>query len=64
MILHDKSCYHAYLNYYLSFDVCASFRVSVLSVCLSAKFFFRPKWIKFGEQTSRILKFKPEGLEG
>ena len=34
--------------------------------CLSAKFFFSSKMDqirKFGEQTSRILEFKPEGLE-
>merc|ERR1712051_1106313 len=57
----------SHLNYYLSFDVCASFRVSVLSVCLSAKIFFSSKMDqirKFSEQTSRILEFKPEGLEG
>ena len=56
-----------YLNYYLSYDVCACFRVSVcLSECLSAKNFFSSKMdeiCKFGEQTSRILEFKPEGLE-
>ena len=60
-ILHNVTI--LYLNYYLSFDVCACFR---LSVFLQKKF-FRPKWIKFpkfGEQTSRILEFKPEGLEG
>ena len=52
-----------YLNYYLSGAVCPSV---CLSVCLSfcKKFFFRPKSIKFGEQTSRILEFKPEVLEG
>jgi hypothetical protein len=36
-------------------------------VCLSAKKFFSSKMDqirKFGEQTSRILEFKPEGLEG
>ena len=56
----------AHLNYYLSFDVCASFRVSVLSVCLSANKNFLSKMDqirKFGEQTSRILEFKPEGLD-
>ena len=36
-----------------------------LSECLSeCQSVFRQKWIKFGEQTSRILEFKPEGLEG
>ena len=48
-----------------------SVRVSVLvsvclSVCLSAKKNFSSKMdqiCKFGEQTSRILEFKPEGLD-
>ena len=43
---------------------CLCFR---LSVCLSAKKIFSSKMDqipKFGEQTSRILEFKPEGLEG
>ena len=45
------------------------FRLSVcLSECLSAKKKkFSSKMVKirkFGEQTSRILEFKPEGLEG
>ena len=57
-----------YLNYYLSYDVCACFRPSVCpSECLSAKKNFSSKMDqirKFGEQTSRILEFKPEGLEG
>ena len=56
-----------YLNYYLSFDVCACFRLSeCLNVCLSAKNFLSKmdQICKFGEQTSRILEFKPEGLEG
>ena len=48
--------YHKYvpnLNYYFSGAVCASVRLSVfLQKC------------KFGEQISRILEFKPEGLEG
>ena len=38
-----------------------------LSECLSANFFFSSKMDqihKFGEQTSRILEFKPEGLAG
>ena len=38
-----------------------------VSVCLSAKKKFSSKMDqirKFGEQTSRILEFKPEGLEG
>ena len=38
-----------------------------VSVCLSAKKNFSSKMDqirKFGEQTSRILEFKPEGLEG
>ena len=59
---------YVYLNYYLSYDVCACFRPSVrLSECLSAKIFFSSKMDqirKFGEQTSRILEFKPKGLEG
>ena len=46
-----------------------SVRVSAvrLSECLSAKIFFSSKMDQireFGEQTSRILEFKPEGLEG
>ena len=49
-----------YLNYYFSYDVCASFRVSVLSVFLQKK---NSLWRVFGEQTSRILEFKPEGLD-
>ena len=57
-----------YLNYYFSYDVCACFRLSVyLSVCISVKNFFSSKMDqirKFGEQTSRILEFKPEGLKG
>ena len=44
-----------------------SVRVSVLvSVCLSAKKNFSSKMDqirKFREQTSRILEFKPEGLD-
>ena len=48
-------------------SVRVSVRVSVcLSECLSAKKFFSSKMdeiCKFGEQTSRILEFKPEGLE-
>ena len=54
-----------HLNYYFSYDVSACFR---LSVCLSfCKNFFSSKMDqirKFGEQTSRILEFKPKGLEG
>ena len=58
-----------YLNYYFSYDVCACFRLSeCLSVCLSV--FLQKKILmgmdqacKFGEQTSRILEFKPEGLD-
>ena len=53
-----------YLNYYLSFDVCLSVCLSVclrLSVCVCEKLFLL---YGFGEQTSRILEFKPEGLEG
>ena len=47
-----------YLNYYLSYDVCACFRPSVrLSECLSANFFFRPKWIKFANSVNRHLEF-------
>ena len=42
------------LNYYLSGAVCA------VCVCLSEKNFS----CCFGEQTSRVLEFKPEGLEG
>ena len=56
-----------YLNYYLSYDVCACFRPSVrLSVFLQKNFFSSKmdEIRKFGEQTSRILEFKPEGLEG
>ena len=52
------------LNYYLSGAVCPSV---CLSECLSAKIFFRPKWIKFANSVNRHLefyKFKPEGLEG
>ena len=56
-----------YLNYYFSYDVCACFRLSeCLSVCLSAKKNFSSEMDqirKFGEQTSRILEFKPEGLD-
>ena len=55
---------HRYLNYYLSGAVCPSI---CLSECLSAKIFFLSKMDqirKFGEQTSRILEFKTEGLEG
>ena len=55
-----------YLNYYFSYDVCACFRLSVcLSVCLSAKknLMGMDQARKFGEQTSRILEFKPEGLD-
>ena len=48
-----------HLNYYLSGAVCA------VCVCLSAsvceKLFLL---YGFGEQTSRILEFKPKGLEG
>ena len=48
-------------------SVRVSVRVSVcLSECLSAKKIFSSKMdeiCKFGEQTSRILDFKPEGLE-
>ena len=43
-----------------------SVRVSVcLSVCLSAKKILMgmDQARKFGEQTSRILEFKPEGLD-
>ena len=51
-----------HLNYYLSGAVCG-FR---LRLRLSAKIFFSSKMDqirKFGEQTSRILEFKPEGLD-
>ena len=53
----------AYLNYYLSFDVYPSVWVSVF---LQKKFFSSKmdQIRKFGEQTSRILELKPEGLEG
>ena len=57
-------CRFKYLNYYLSFDVCLSVCLSVclrLSVCVCEKLFLL---YGFGEQTSRILEFKPEGLEG
>jgi hypothetical protein len=50
-----------YLNYYFSYDVCAC-----LSECLSEKKTDPSKMDqtrKFGEQTSRILEFKPEGLD-
>ena len=58
-----------YLNYYFSYDVCACFRLSVLvSVCLSV--FLQKNFLmgmdqarKFGKLTSRILEFKPEGLD-
>ena len=45
-----------HLNYYLSGAIC-------VSVCLSVrkKLFLL---YGFGEQTSRVLEFKPEGLEG
>ena len=53
-----------YLNYYLSGAVCAV--CICLSVCLSA--FVCPKnfscYMVSSEQTSRILEFKPEELEG
>ena len=70
-----KKCYYrklshlqkGYLNYYLSFDVCP---VSVwVSVFLQKK---NSYWLHTGrkslpptggEQTSRILEFKPEGLD-
>ena len=56
-----------HLNYYLSGAVCAvcvCLSASVclrLSVCVCEKLFLL---YCFGEQTSRILEFKPEGLEG
>ena len=59
-----KKC--SYLNYYFSYDVCACFRLSeCLSVCLSAKknLIGTDQARKFGEQTSRILEFKAEGLD-
>ena len=43
------------LNYYLSLDVCASFRL-----CLSVVVFLQKN--TFGEQTSRILEPSPQGL--
>ena len=52
-----------YLNYYLSYDVCACF---CLSFC--KKKIFRPKWIKFANSVNRHLEFQnsspKEGLEG
>ena len=56
--------FRLYLNYYLSYDVCACFRLSeCLSFC-KKKFSSKMDQIrKFGEQTSRILEFKPEGLD-
>ena len=48
----------------MSGPVCASVRLSV-SVFLQSFFLSKMDQIrKFGEQTSRILEFKPEGLEG
>ena len=50
-----------YLNYYLSGAVCPSVWVSVfMQKKISSKM---DQTRKFGEQTSRILEFKPEGLE-
>ena len=62
MSIHTQETSH--LNYYLSGAVCPSV---CLSECLSAKKIFSSKMDQireFGEQTSRILEFKPEGLEG
>ena len=52
------SSYARYLYYYLSGAVC-------LSVCLSASVCVCKLFLlyDFGEQTSRILEFKPEGLD-
>ena len=52
------SSYARYLYYYLSGAVC-------LSVCLSASVCVCKLFLLygFGEQTSRILEFKPEGLD-
>ena len=62
---------NTHLNYYFDFGVCPCFRpvclsvyLSVCPVCLSAKLNYCHFRRKFGEQTSRILDFKPEGLEG
>merc|ERR1712051_536287 len=43
--------YRSYLNYYLSFDVCACFH---LSFCKKKK--IRPKWIKFANSVNRHLE--------
>ena len=53
--------YRSYLNYYLSFDVCACFH---LSFCKKKK--NRPKWIKFANSVNRHLEFQnssPKGLK-
>ena len=55
-----------HLNYYLSYDVCACFRLSVrlsvwVSFCKKKTSSKMDQIRKFGEQTSRILEFKPEG---
>ena len=54
-----------YLNYYFSYDVCACFRLSVCLSVFQQKIFLigMDQARKFGEQTSRILEFKPEGLD-
>ena len=52
---------YLYLNYYLSGAVFVSARLSVC-VCVCLRLSVRKNG--FGEQTSRVLEFKPEGFEG